>query len=670
MIKMNTMPLFNKILIANRGEIACRAMRSAHAMGIATVAVYSEADSRAKHVRMAGESIFLGANAPSESYLNIEKIITACKQSGSDAVYPGYGFLSENAKFANALKDAGIAFIGPNVHAIEAMGDKITSKKIAEKAGVNVIPGHTAVLKDAQEAKQIANTIGYPVMLKASAGGGGKGMRVAFNDDECLDGFARAQSEAVSSFGDDRIFIEKYIEQPRHIEIQLIADQHGNVITLNERECSIQRRHQKVVEEAPSPLIDAATRQSMSEQAVLLAKAVDYVSAGTVELIADKDRNFYFLEMNTRLQVEHPVTELITGVDMIELMIKVAAGEALPMKQSEVKLDGWAIETRIYAENPMRNFVPSIGRLKRYVEPTHSESVRVDSGVDEGDDISMFYDPMISKLVTYGATREKATEAMQLALDEYTIQGVDTNIGFLSSILQQPRFISGDLDTNFIDTHYPEGYDSARFIPDTVDMLIPLVATLHYRYTQRAAELSGQLRHHDYLVPREWVVINQNGEHHQVEICDSDRDTRVEYQGQHYFIEDQWTLGQPRYIGKINGRAISAQIKRNQYRFAINHRGYQLNACVLAPNVAELSKLMPEKKELDLSKFLLSPMPGLLINLKVKAGDKVDAGEELAVIEAMKMENSIRAENDCVIEETFLEAGATLEVDQKILSFE
>ena len=664
------MPLFNKILVANRGEIACRAMHTAHAMGIKTVAVYSEADSRAKHVRMAGESLLLGANAPSESYLNIEKIINACKQTGADAVYPGYGFLSENATFANALKKAGITFIGPNVLAIEAMGDKITSKKIAEKAGVNVIPGHTAVLKDAAEAKEIANNIGYPVMLKASAGGGGKGMRVAFNDDECLDGFARAQSEAVSSFGDDRIFIEKYIEQPRHIEIQLIADQHGNVITLNERECSIQRRHQKVIEEAPSPLIDEATRQSMSEQAVLLAKAVDYVSAGTVELIADKDRNFYFLEMNTRLQVEHPVTELITGVDMIELMIQVAAGEALPMKQSEVKLEGWAIESRVYAENPMRNFVPSIGRLQRYVEPQHSDTVRVDSGVEEGDEISMFYDPMISKLITYGATREAAVDAMLLALDEYTIQGVDTNIGFLSSILQQDRFNSGELDTNFIDAHYPDGYESATCIPDNIDMLVPLVVMLHYRYSLRAAELSGQLRHHDYVVPREWVLVDQNGEHHLVEICDTDDDTRVEYKGQHYFIKDDWTLGQPRYIGEINGRAVSAQIKREQYRFVVSHLGYELNACVLPPQIAELSKLMPAKKELDLSKFLLSPMPGLLINLKVQAGEKVDTGEELAVIEAMKMENSIRAENDCIVKEIFCDAGATLEVDQKIMEFE
>jgi propionyl-CoA carboxylase alpha chain len=621
------MPLFNKILIANRGEIACRAMRSAANLGIATVAVHSEADSRAKHVREADEAVLLGGNAPAESYLNIEKIVNACKQTGADAVYPGYGFLSENAAFANALQKEGITFIGPNVRAIEAMGDKITSKNIAEKAGVNVIPGHTEVLKDADEAVKIANRIGYPVMLKATAGGGGKGMRVAFNDKECVDGFARAQSEGLSSFGDDRLFIEKYIEQPRHIEIQLIADAHGKVITLNERECSIQRRHQKVIEEAP-------------------------------------------LEMNTRLQVEHPVTELITGIDLVELMIRVAAGEALPLEQEDVKLEGWAIESRIYAENPMRDFVPSIGRLTRYVEPGHSRTVRVDSGVEEGDEISMYYDPMISKLITHAPTRDLAIEAMQLALDEYTVQGVETNIGFLSSILQQPRFIAGELDTDFISALYPQGYDETTSVPNDADSLIPLAATLHYRYTLRAAELSGQLRHHAYRVPTKWVVVDYAGEHHPVDICQDEKQTRVEYLGKHYFIKDQWTPGQPRYRGEINGQPVAAQVKREQYRYVISHKGYCLNACVLTPNIAQLSRLMPEKKALDLSKFLLSPMPGLLIGLKVKAGDQVDQGDELVIIEAMKMENSILAENDCVIKEVFCDSGSTLEVDQKILEFE
>ncbi len=664
------MSLFKKILIANRGEIACRAIRSANALGIPTVAVYSETDHRAKHVRMADEGVLLGGNAPNESYLNIEKIIEACVQTGADAVYPGYGFLSENAQFALALEAADIAFIGPNVPAIEAMGDKITSKRIAEEAGVNVIPGHTEVLKDASEAQAIANKIGYPVMLKASAGGGGKGMRIAFNDEECLDGFARAQSEAVSSFGDDRIFIEKFIEQPRHIEIQLIADQHGNVITLNERECSIQRRHQKVIEEAPSPYINQETRKAMSEQAVLLAKAVDYVSAGTVELIADKDQNFYFLEMNTRLQVEHPVTELITGVDLVELMIKVAAGEKLPMKQADIPLNGWAIEARVYAENPMRNFVPSIGRLTRYVEPAHNETIRVDSGVDEGDEISMFYDPMISKLITYAPTRDEAIEAMQLALDEYTIQGVETNIGFLSSILQQPRFLSGDLDTNFIDALYPEGYDSATHIPEDVDILFPLVASIHYRYTQRASELSGQLPHHGYQVSKDWVVVDTDGTQHSIKICEDENQNHLEYKGQHYFIKDNWTPSQPHYKGEINGRKVAAQVQREQYRYVLSYKGYRLNAQVLTPPVAKLARLMPEKKQVDLSKFLLSPMPGLLIRLDLKSGDTIAEGEELAIIEAMKMENSIRAENDCVVKEVFCEAGTTLEVDQKILEFE
>ncbi len=664
------MPLFNKILIANRGEIACRAMRSAKALGIATVAVYSEADSRAKHVREADEAVLLGGNAPSESYLSIEKVIDACQQTGADAVYPGYGFLSENAQFANALKDAGITFIGPNVGAIEAMGDKITSKNIAEQAGVNVIPGHTEVLKDADEAVSIANQIGYPVMLKATAGGGGKGMRVAFNDQECVDGFARAQSEGLSSFGDDRLFIEKYIEEPRHIEIQLIADSHGNVITLNERECSIQRRHQKVIEEAPSPYITPQTRKLMSEQAVLLAKAVDYVSAGTVELIADKNQNFYFLEMNTRLQVEHPVTELITGVDLVELMIRAAAGEALPLKQADIKLDGWAIESRIYAESPMRDFVPSIGRLTRYVEPAHSETVRVDSGVDEGDEISMFYDPMISKLITHAATRDQAIEAMQLALDEYTIQGVDTNIGFLSSILQQPRFINGELDTNFIGALYADGYDDTTSIPEGSDALIPLVAILHYRYTLRAADVSGQLRHHSYRVPTQWVVVDHTDEHHTVDICDHGTQAQVEYQGRQYLFKDQWRPGQPRYFGEINDQPVAAQINREQYRYVVTHKGYRLNACVLTPAIAKLSRLMPEKKALDLSKFLLSPMPGLLISLKVKVGDEISQGDELVVIEAMKMENSIRAENDCVVKAVYCDSGSTLEVDQKILEFE
>ena len=486
-----------------------------------------------------------------------------------------------------------------------------------------------------------------------------------------MDSNART-SEAVSSFGDGRIFIEKFIERPRHIEIQVIADSHGKVITLNERECSIQRRHQKVIEEAPSPYIKPETRQLMSQQAALLARAVNYVSAGTVELIADQNQNFYFLEMNTRLQVEHPVTELITGVDLVELMIRVAAGEALPMAQEDIGINGWAIEARVYAENPMRNFVPSIGRLRRYVEPEHSESVRVDSGVDEGDHISMFYDPMISKLITWAPTRDEAAETMQLALDEYTIQGVETNIGFLSSILQQDKFKNGNLDTDFIAKLYPDGYDSATAIPDNVDILIPLAATLHYRYTLRAASLNAELRHHAYKVSRQWVVVDQTGEHHAVEICrdGNGEQTQVRYRDKHYFINDDWVIGEPTYRGGINSRPVAAQVQRDQYRYEITHKGYRLSACVLQPHVAELSRLMPVKKPLDLSKFLLSPMPGLLISLSVEPGDKVNQGDELAVIEAMKMENSIRAETDCTVKAVFCDPGSTLEVDHKILEFE
>lgn len=662
--------MFKKILIANRGEIACRAMRTAQLMGIRTVAVYSPADSRAKHVRMADEAILLGGNAPAESYLNIDKVLAACDKTGADAVYPGYGFLSENANFAIALKKKGIVFIGPNVTAIKSMGDKITSKLIAEKAGVNVIPGHTQELKDADEAVIAAQKIGYPVMLKATAGGGGKGMRVAYDDDDCRAGYARAQSEAMSSFGDDRMFVEKFIEQPRHIEIQLIADTHGKVITLNERECSIQRRHQKVIEEAPSAFIDEKTRQAMSEQAVMLAQAVDYVSAGTVELIVDKSRNFYFLEMNTRLQVEHPVTELITGLDLIELMIRVAAGEPLPLSQENVKLDGWAIESRIYAESPMRNFVPSIGRLKSYTEPVHSERVRVDSGVEEGDEISMFYDPMIAKLITYGKTRDQAIEAMRLALDEYTICGVDTNIGFLSSIIDQPRFIDAQLDTGIIDALYPQGYDDRQSKPDDIQMLVPLLASVHFRYAMRAQQLSGQLPHHQYQLATQWVVFEGNEESSYVEIRQNENSICVTHDQQEYCIVDDWKLGQVAYRGKINGKAFAAQIMREQYRYVITHKGYRFVATALTPNVAKLFDIMPIKKAQDTSKLLLSPMPGLLLSLNVKPGDQIDEGSELAVIEAMKMENTICAENDCVVKNIFSTVGDILEVDQKIIEFE
>ncbi len=663
-------PIFDKILIANRGEIACRAMRTAHRMGIKTVAVYSDADARALHVKQASEAHYLGGNAPSESYLNIDKVIAICKQTSSQAVYPGYGFLSENAQFAQALDAAGIAFIGPNVKAITAMGDKITSKNLAEQAGVNCIPGYTDVIKDAAQAVEIANDIGYPVMLKASAGGGGKGMRVAYNDEECTDGFHRAASEAATSFGDDRIFLEKFIEQPRHIEIQVIADSHGKVLTLNERECSVQRRHQKVIEEAPSPFIDEATRQAMSDQAVLLSKAVDYVSAGTVELIVDKDKHFYFLEMNTRLQVEHPVTEMITGLDLIELMIRVAAGEPLPLEQADVKREGWSIESRVYAENPARNFMPSIGRLNRYIEPSHALGARVDTGIEEGAEISMFYDPMISKLVTHGKTREQAISNMQQALNEYYIEGVETNINFLSAILQQPRFQSGDIDTHFIDTHFPEGYNPNDNSPDDLTAVAAVIATLHFRYRDRAAKITNQVPHTQHTARRDWMAITNKQTVQPFEIEGEQGDFTVTTTDQSFQIKDAWKIGSPLYTGEVNGDKISLQLKRTDYRFTVNHQGYTADFEILTLRTAELASLMPVKTPTDLSQFLLSPMPGLLVSMNAAVGDSFEAGQELAVVEAMKMENSLRAENACTVKAVHAKAGEVLEVDAPILEFE
>ncbi|MCW8907764.1 MAG: acetyl-CoA carboxylase biotin carboxylase subunit, partial [Sedimenticola sp.] len=519
--------MFEKILIANRGEIACRVIKSAQKMGIKTVAVYSDADKEALHVQMADEAVHIGPAPSSESYLVQERIIQACRDTGAQAVHPGYGFLSENSTFCEALEKAGIAFIGPATFAINSMGDKITSKNLAEKAGVNVIPGYTDVVRDADHAVEISNGIGYPVMLKASAGGGGKGMRVAWNEAECRDGFERATNEARSSFGDERVFIEKFIEEPRHIEIQVIADTHGNVVYLGERECSIQRRHQKVIEEAPSPFIDEATRKKMGEQAVQLARAVDYRSAGTVEFIVDAQRNFYFLEMNTRLQVEHPVTELVTGQDLVELMIRVANGEKLPITQEEVKLNGWAMESRVYAEDPFRNFLPSIGRLVKY-EPPVGENVRVDTGVYEGGEVSMFYDPMIAKLITYGKDRNEAITRMQDALDAYCIRGVQHNISFLNALMVHPRFIEGRLTTNFIAEEYPDGFDASCVPREDPAKAVAIAAMIHRQYMDRAARLSGQLRGHERRVNDDWVVII-DGEHHPVTATPANGGFRVEY---------------------------------------------------------------------------------------------------------------------------------------------
>ncbi len=657
-----------KILVANRGEIACRVFATAKKMGIATVAVYSDADADALHVQMADEAVCIGPAASAQSYLVIDKIIQACKDTGADAVHPGYGFLSENSQFRDALDDAGIIFIGPGKKAIESMGDKITSKLIAEKAGVSCIPGYTDVVRDADHAVEISNGIGYPVMLKASAGGGGKGMRVAWDEADCRDGFERATNEARSSFGDTRIFIEKYIQQPRHIEIQIMADGHGNVIYLGERECSIQRRHQKVIEEAPSPFLNEATRQKMGEQSCALAKAVDYQSAGTVEFIADADMNFYFLEMNTRLQVEHPVTELVTGQDLVEMMIRVAAGEKLALAQHDVSLTGWAMESRVYAEDPFRNFMPSIGRLSGYREP-QGEGVRVDSGVYEGGEVSMHYDPMISKLITYGDDRGQAIDRMVDALDAYYIRGVNHNISFLNALMVHPRFVAGELTTNFIAEEFADGFNADLVPQNNPHIAVVVAAAVHQEYRERSSQISGQSEGHEYQVPDNWVVIT-GAEETAVSMTLTLSGFLVSIGNEDYSVVTDWALGEPLFEAEINGQQVTVQVERSGSGYRLFYRGAEINALVLSPKAAELNKLMLEKAPVDLSRFLLSPMPGLLVKLAVKEGDQVKAGEELAVVEAMKMENSLRAINDGIVAKISAEAGDSLMVDQAILEFE
>ncbi len=660
--------MFDKILIANRGEIACRVMKTARRMGIRTVAVYSDADRDALHVQMADEAVAIGPAPSAESYLVIERIVQACRDTGAQAVHPGYGFLSENPAFCEALEQAGIVFIGPGPHAMVSMGDKIASKRLAAEAGVNTIPGHDGVIEDADQAVEVAARIGYPVMLKASAGGGGKGMRVAWNEAECREGFERATSEAVASFGDGRILIEKYIQEPRHIEIQVMADGHGNCIYLNERECSIQRRNQKVIEEAPSPFVDEAVRKAMGEQAVRLARAVEYRSAGTVEFIVDADHNFYFLEMNTRLQVEHPVTEMITGLDLVEMMIRVAAGEPLPITQEEVGIDGWAIESRVYAEDPFRNFLPSIGRLVRY-QPPQGEGVRVDTGVYEGGEVSMYYDPMIAKLITHGRDRAEALARMQDALDAYYIEGVRHNISFLNALISHPRFQQGRLTTNFIAEEYPDGF-RAEDVPQ-VDPAKPVLAAavIHRHYMDRAACISGQMPGHERLVNDDWVVLAE-GVQHPVRVVPEGGGYRLEYRGRNHHLESDWRPGQHLFRCTLDGESLCFQLQRHGLWYHLFHRGAETRALVLTPRAAELYALMPEKEAPDLSRFLLSPMPGLLVKISVQEGQPVKAGEELAVIEAMKMENVLRAEQDAVVAAIKAAPGDSLSVDQVILEFE
>jgi propionyl-CoA carboxylase alpha chain len=654
--------MFKKILIANRGEIACRIIKSARKLGIKTVAVYSEADRDARHVELADEAVLLGPPPSRESYLLADKVIAAARDTGAEAIHPGYGFLSENAGFAKRVEEEGIVFIGPKHYSISAMGDKIASKKLALAAKVNTIPGWNDVIESPEQAVKIARDIGYPVMIKASAGGGGKGLRVAWNDKEASDGFGSCRNEAKASFGDDRVFIEKYVEEPRHIEIQVLGDAHGNVVYLNERECSLQRRHQKVIEEAPSPFLDAETRSAMGEQAKSLARAVDYCSAGTVEFIVDKDRNFFFLEMNTRLQVEHPVTEMVTGIDLVEWMIRIAAGEKLTLAQEDIDWTGWAIESRVYAEDPRRNFLPSIGRLSRYREPD-GEGVRVDSGVFEGAEITMFYDPMIAKLVTYGEDRGKAITRMQRALDSFYIRGINHNMDFLAAVLAQERFRDGRLTTNYIAEEFPEGFEGLDATDEVLRQLIATAAVLRFVRAERDAETALE------ETPGDWVARVEET-NHPIRVSRRGEDFLVELEGHSLTVSSPWQPGDLVFKGRVEGQPVSIQIDRRSPADRLSVGGVSKEVMVLRPHVAELAKLMPVKEPPDLSKFLLSPMPGLLVSVAVEEGQEIKAGEELAVVEAMKMENILRATSDGVVSKVCAQPGDSLAVDQAILEFE
>jgi propionyl-CoA carboxylase alpha chain len=669
--------MFKKILIANRGEIACRVIKTAKKMGIATVAVYSDADRDAIHVEMADEAVHIGPAAASKSYLVPEKIIEACKATGAEAVHPGYGFLSERASFCEALEAEGIIFIGPKPKAIRAMGDKIESKKFANAAKVSTVPGFPGVIEDAAHAEKIAGEIGYPVMIKASAGGGGKGMRIAWSKREVRDGFQSSKNEAKSSFGDDRVFIEKFIVDPRHIEIQVLGDAHGNCIYLGERECSIQRRNQKVVEEAPSPVLDEKTRRAMGEQAVALAQAVDYQSAGTVEFIVDTEKNFYFLEMNTRLQVEHPVTELITGIDLVEQMIRIAAGEKLAIRQSDVKLTGWAVESRLYAEDPYRNFLPSIGRLTRYRPPEEGRSgdivIRNDTGVTEGSEISMHYDPMIAKLCTWAPDRLRAIDAMSEALDDFVVDGIEHNIPFLAALMRHPRWREGRISTAFIAEEYPDGF--AAIVPDADEKaLLAAVATaVELLRRDRLDRLSGRLAPHSGALKPDWVVRLGN-EYLNVALGEGmvsiplEMDMSVE-EGTPLTVASDWRPGEPVWRGTVGGRQVAAQIRPVENGVRIAWKGMAATARVMRPRTAELDRLMPAKIAPDTSKLLLCPMPGLVISILVGEAQEVKAGEMLAVVEAMKMENVLRAERDLTVAKINAKPGDSLAVDAVIMEF-
>ena len=667
--------MFKKILIANRGEIACRVIKSARKMGIRTVAVYSDADAQALHVQMPDEALHIGPPHANQSYIVIDKTMEAIPQTGAEAVHPGYGFLSENMKFAGALEKEGVAFIGPPSGAIEAMGDKITSKKLAAEAGVSTVPGYMGLIADAEEAVKISDQIGYPVMIKASAGGGGKGMRIAWNAQEAREGFESSKNEAASSFGDDRIFIEKFVTQPRHIEIQVLADKHGNCVYLNERECSIQRRNQKVIEEAPSPFLDPETRRAMGEQAVALAKAVDYCSAGTVEFIVDGDKNFYFLEMNTRLQVEHPVTELITGIDLVEQMIRVADGEKLPFAQDDIGINGWAIESRLYAEDPYRNFLPSIGRLTRYRPPVEGKTdrggiVRNDTGVYEGGEISMFYDPMIAKLCTWAPTRAEAIEEMRLALDTFEVEGIGHNLPFCAAVMDHDRFESGNITTAFIAEEYPEGFEGVTLDEPMLRRVAAATAAMERVAEIRRTRISGTLGNHERRVGKDWVVSVQGHDFPVTVKADKSGSTIVFRDGQEMRVESDWTPGDQLARLSVAGGPLVLKVGKIPMGFRIRVRGADLKVHVRTPRQHELARLMPVKLPPDTSKFLLCPMPGLVVKINVAEGDEVQEGQALATVEAMKMENILRAERRGVVKKVNASAGASLAVDDVIMEFE
>ena len=661
--------MFDKILIANRGEIAVRIMQTCRKMGIKTVAVYSEADTNALHVREADEAIYIGPSPSIKSYLNIDNLLSAVASTGAQAVHPGYGFLSENAEFARRLKAANVTLIGPSPDAIKLMGDKIESKKIAVKAGVSTVPGTLGVIESEEEARKVVAEIGYPVMIKAAAGGGGKGMRVARNEKEMLDGLKASANEASASFKDGRVFIERFFENPRHIEIQVLADQQGNTLWLGERECSIQRRHQKVIEEAPSPFLDEKTRRQMGEQAVALAKTVGYYSAGTVEFIVDSNRNFFFLEMNTRLQVEHRVTELVTGIDLVEQMIRVAAGEELSFSQKDVKLHGWAMEARMYAEDPKRSFLPSTGRITRYLEPENINHVLIDTGIYEGGEVSMFYDPMVAKVCTSGETRDEAISTMREALAAFIIEGISHNGSFLEAILGHPRFASGDISTNFIEQEYPGGFIGAELNSDTTKIFLGVATSIFLRDAERAARITGQLPGRERAIGARWII-NVDGEDFPVYVRhDGTEGYFITHNRKLIAVKTSWQLGRRLFQATVNGKPVSVQIKHLEEGYILTYGGSDVVVKVRTPRVAELAQFMPKAQDRGMKENLLAPIAGLIVSMKVKEGQPVKAGQELVVIEAMKMENIIYADHDSTVKKICVADKDSVQVDQVLIQF-